>query len=70
MKIEIGLNPLLKEPFFKNMLVMCAQETFMYKDEWYEQVDGIAMGSPLAPSLANMSLECRLLLNKQQYYPW
>ena len=52
------------------MRVTCAQGLFMYKDEWYEQVDGIAMGSPLAPSLANMSLECRLLLNKQQYYPW
>ena len=49
------------------MLVLCSQGLFMYKDEWYEQIDGVAMGSPLAPSLANMflaHLECEMLLNK------
>ena len=55
------ITPPFKKRFFKNMLVMCFQGLFMYKEEWYEQVDGVAMGSPLAPSLANMflaHLEC------------
>ena len=27
--------------------------TFMFNDVYYKQVDGIAMGSPLGPTLAN-----------------
>ena len=27
---------------------------FLYKDELFRQIDGVAMGSPLAPTLANM----------------
>ena len=69
------ITPPFRKVFFKKMLIMCSQGLFMYNDEWYEQVDGVAMGSPLAPSLANMflaHLECKVLMNKRStpfYYP-
>ena len=49
---------------------------FMHNDVWYKQIDGVAMGSPLAPTLANMFLahiETDLFNNidrsKHAYYP-
>ena len=61
-------HSLAKPPFskkvFKSMLLLCSQSYFMYKDHLYQQIDGVGMGSPLAPSLANMflaNLENRLL---------
>ena len=30
--------------------------TFMFNDVYYKQVDGVAMGSPLGPTLANLFL--------------
>ena len=38
---------------FKNILKLCSEGIFVYKDNVYKQVDGVAMGSPLAPLLAN-----------------
>ena len=33
----------------------CTSNThFLFKGEYYEQIDGVAMGSPLAPLLANL----------------
>ena len=53
-------NSLAKPPFsskiFKKMLLLCSQSYFMYKDQLYQQVDGVGMGSPLGPSLANAFL--------------
>ena len=40
----------LKELF----LVATAQTHFLFKGKYYDQIDGVAMGSPLAPVLANL----------------
>ena len=37
---------------FKHMLNVCSESIFLYKDAVYKQHDGVAMGSPLAPLLA------------------
>ena len=40
---------------FKKLLVYCVQENhFCFEDKCYDQVDGVAMGSPLGPILANI----------------
>ena len=36
----------------KHMLEVCSESIFLYKDGVYKQHDGVAMGSPLAPLLA------------------
>ena len=44
----------------------------MYKDVLYKQIDGVTMGSPLAPTIANFflaNLENRILKNKNQHSP-
>ena len=35
------------------MLKFATSGIFLYRDKLYRQVDGVAMGSPLGPSLAN-----------------
>ena len=58
-----GNNGLTKRAL-KGLLEFCTQNVrFLFNDEWYEQVDGVAMGSPLAPTLASLflqSLEARI----------
>ena len=34
----------------------CCNVPFIHKDSWYAQVDGVSMGSPLAPTLASIFL--------------
>ena len=41
---------------FINMLQKATGGMFLYKDQLYRQVDGVAMGSPLGPTLANFFL--------------
>ena len=41
---------------FRKLLKFATQGEFMYKDKVYRLVDGVAMGSPLAPTLANLFL--------------
>ncbi len=36
----------------KNMLNVCSESIFLYRNKVYQQHDGVAMGSPLAPLLA------------------
>ena len=40
----------LKELF----LIATAQTHFLFQGNYYDQIDGVAMGSPLAPVLANL----------------
>ena len=47
--------PFPKESFIK-LLTIATQGIFIYKDKIYKQTDGVAMGSPLGPSLANFFL--------------
>jgi hypothetical protein len=38
----------------KNLLIICTKEShFQFGDNFYDQVDGVAMGSPLGPLFAN-----------------
>ena len=34
--------------------IATAQTHFLFKGSFYDQIDGVAMGSPLAPVLANL----------------
>ena len=38
---------------FKNILKTCSQTIFLFNGQVFKQVDGLSMGSPLAPLLAN-----------------
>ena len=40
---------------FCNLLNIATKKSFfMFNNKYYKQVDGVAMGSPLAPALANI----------------
>ena len=42
---------------FKNLLSLATQESyFLFNDVLYKQKDGVAMGSPLGPTMANVFL--------------
>ena len=41
---------------FKRMMRLATGGIFMHKDKMYKQVDGVAMGGPLGPTLANFFL--------------
>ena len=47
-------KPTFSKKVFRKMLLICSQSFFMYKDQLYQQVNGVSMGGPLAPSLANL----------------
>ena len=38
---------------FKNILKTCSQSIFCFNNQVFKQIDGLSMGSPLAPLLAN-----------------
>ena len=57
---------------FKRLLEIATGGMFVYKDALYNQVDGVAMGSPLGPSLANFFLghiEQNKLFQNDDFYP-
>ena len=63
-----GKDSVAKPPFnkdiFRKLLLKCSQSFFMFNDVLYQQTDGVSMGGPLAPSMANAflsHLECKLL---------
>ena len=44
----------LSKPEFKHLLELSAKDSFfLFNKKFYKQVDGVAMGGPLGPSLAN-----------------
>ena len=60
---------------FKNFLFPTSQTHFIFNNMFYNQIDGVAMGSPLPPVLANLFLgfqKCNWLkeydLNKSKFY--
>ena len=58
--------PIRKE-HFTELLGIATQGMFLYKNKLYQLIDGIAMGSPLGPTLANFFLatvETKLLAQK------
>ena len=50
-------TPPFPKPAFIKLLTLASQGIFMYKDKIYKQTDGVAMGSPLGPSIANFFLK-------------
>ena len=61
-----AVTPDIPKNYFRKMLLLCTQGIFLYKDVLYRQIDGVAMGSSLGPTLANMFLahvECNKLFN-------
>ena len=57
-------------------MTKCSENIFLFNDEVYQQIDGLSMGSPLAPILANWfvnKVESRLLQDanvKQPKFYW
>lgn len=45
---------LLKRHFEQLLLLATTQSCFIFNETYYQQIDGVAMGSPLGPSLANI----------------
>ena len=59
----------------KKFLFATSQTRFIFNNKFYDQIDGVAMGSPLAPVLANIFMgfhESKWLnkynLNKPKFY--
>ena len=46
-------NSKITKRIFTNMLTACSESIFLFDSKVYKQIDGLAMGSPLAPLLAN-----------------
>ena len=49
-------KPRFDRKHFRKLLSMATSGEFLYKEQLYRQVDGVAMGSPLGPTLANLFL--------------
>jgi hypothetical protein len=50
---ELCVSILVEE--LKRLLIICTQEShFQFNGEYYDQVDGVAMGSSLGPLFANI----------------
>ena len=48
-------TPKIPKNVFCNLLTMATKESFfMFNNKFYKQIDGVAMGSPLGPALANI----------------
>ena len=53
-KDNLNTPPMEKHAFIK-LMKLAIQGMFLYNDELFKQIDGVAMGSPLVPTLANFS---------------
>jgi Reverse transcriptase (RNA-dependent DNA polymerase) len=50
-------HSILDEVAFRELLSFATSDVhFLFNNDWYKQVDGVAMGSPLAPTLASIFL--------------
>ena len=48
------LKGMLKHHFKKLLILSVKLSCFFFNDVYYRQIDGVAMGSPLGPTLANL----------------
>ena len=63
--------PIKKEAFIK-LLRLATQGIFMHKERFYQQHDGVSMGSPLGPTIANFflsHLENNILKRNSNFHP-
>ena len=63
--IVSGLN---KKEMFKVLSLILKESIISFNNKYYSQIDGIAVGSPLRPTLANIFLCCHES-NWLKYYP-
>ena len=49
-------KPSFERKHFKKLLQIATSGEFLYRDKLFKQIDGVAMGSPLGPTLANLFL--------------
>ena len=57
---------------FQKIMFLTTQRLFMYKNKLYKQIDGVTMGCPLDPTLANFFLYCieqKLFWSKSDFQP-
>ena len=48
-------SPKIPQDVFRNLLTVAPKESFfMFNNKFYKQLDGVTMGSPLGPALANI----------------
>ena len=69
---DAKIVPTFDKQIFIKLLEIATEGMFIYKDLLYKQVDGVAMGNPLAPTLANFflaHLEYKIFLSSMPYYP-
>ena len=50
------IKGLLKSHCRDLLILATKQSSFIFNNKWYTQIDGVAMGSPLGPTLANIFL--------------
>ena len=65
-------TPPVDKKIFIKLMKLATEGMFPYKDKLYQQIDGVAMGSPLGPTLANFFLgviECKLLDKDSPIHP-
>ena len=65
-------KPLMEKHIFVKLLRLACEGLFFYKNCLYKQIDGVAMGSPLGPTLANFFLahiETKKLLDSSMCPP-
>ena len=61
---ELDFRPPFEKKTFKKLMHIATSGIFMYRDRYFRQVDGVTMGSPLGPTMANFclaDLEAKLL---------
>ena len=64
--------PPIKKEHFKELMTFATQGLFLHKNKLYQQIDGVAMGSPLGPTLANFfmaNIETDLFLKQLDCQP-
>ena len=48
----------LKKETLEKLLIICTQQShFQFNGKYYDQIDGVAMGSPLGPLFANIFMD-------------
>ena len=53
---QAHVNNFTKSSFYKLLKITMSESFFIFDEKFYEQCDGVAMGSPLGPTLANVIL--------------
>ena len=53
---EVAVKPPFTKESFIKLLKVATGGMFMFNNKFYQQVDGVAMGSPLGPTFANFFL--------------